>query len=122
MLGLVAAAGLLWSVYQYLFVVYAGKTLGHDGGQDSSAHLQRKDRLTLRQRRHRVLSFYLSALSLGMGLMWVFVDVDGLCWHDRLSRTYLADRQPDPYDPCATDNTGSNSVNFKFMYRRVRSP
>ena len=47
----------------------------------------------MRQRRHRVLGFYLSALSLGMGLMWVFVDVDGLCWHDRLSQTYLADRQ-----------------------------
>src|SRR5664279_1900355 len=46
----------------------------------------------LRERRHGVLGFYLSALSLGMGLMWVFVDVDALCWHDRLSRTYLADR------------------------------
>ena len=48
---------------------------------------------SLRQRRNRVLGFYLSALSLGMGLMWVFVDVDALCWHDRLSRTYLANRE-----------------------------
>ena len=46
-----------------------------------------------RQRRRRVLGFYLSALSLGMGLMWAFVDVDGLCWHDRLSETYLAGRE-----------------------------
>ena len=34
----------------------------------------------------------LAALSLGMGLMWIFVDVDALCWHDRLSHTYLADQ------------------------------
>jgi hypothetical protein len=24
-----------------------------------------------------------------MGLLWALVDVDGLCWHDRISRTYL---------------------------------
>jgi len=28
-----------------------------------------------------------------MGLMWAFVDVDELCWHDRLSRTYLSERE-----------------------------
>jgi uncharacterized RDD family membrane protein YckC len=91
-MGLVVAAGLLWSVYQYLLLVYGGTTFGM---------MAAKIRLrtfagnapTLRQRRRRVLGFYLSALSLGMGLMWMFVDVDSLCWHDRLSRTYLADRQ-----------------------------
>jgi len=90
-LGMVVAAGLLWSVYQYLFVVYAGKTLGM---MAAKVRLRTFTGRTpnLRQRRHRVLGFYLSALSLGMGLMWVFVDVDALCWHDRLSRTYLADR------------------------------
>ena len=25
-----------------------------------------------------------------MGLLWAFVDIDALCWHDRISRTYLA--------------------------------
>jgi len=39
-----------------------------------------------------VLGLYLSSLSLGMGLMWALVDVDGLCWHDRLSKTFLAAR------------------------------
>lgn len=91
-LASVAMVTLLWSVYQYLFVVYAGRTLGM---------MAAKIRLrtfkgiapSLRQRRNRVLGFYLSALSLGMGLMWAFVDVDALCWHDRLSLTYLSNRE-----------------------------
>src|SRR5450631_813339 len=92
-LGMVVAAGVLWSVYQYLFVVYGGKTLGM---MAAKVRLRTFTGRTPnhRQRRHRVLGFYLSALSLGMGLMWMFVDVDALCWHDRLSRTYLADCQP----------------------------
>jgi uncharacterized RDD family membrane protein YckC len=91
-MGLVVAAGLLWSVYQYLFLVYAGTTLGMIAAKIQLRTFTGKAP-TLRQRRHRVLGFYLSAVSLGMGLMWMFVDVDSLCWHDRLSRTYLANRQ-----------------------------
>jgi hypothetical protein len=90
-LGFVVAAGLLWSTYQYLFVVYAGKTLGMLAAKIQIRTFTGKIP-KFRQRRLRVLGFYLSALSLGMGLMWIFVDVDTLCWHDRLSRTYLADR------------------------------
>ena len=90
-LGLVAASGLFWSVYQYLFTVYAGKTLGMMSANVRLRNFSGKVP-NLRQRRHRVVGFYLSVLSLGMGLMWVFVDVDSLCWHDRLSQTYLADR------------------------------
>ena len=91
MVALVAAAGLLWCVYQYLFVVYAGKTLGMMAAKIRLRTFSGKAP-NLRQRRHRVLGYYLSALSLGMGLMWIFVDVDSLCWHDRLSQTYLANR------------------------------
>ena len=89
--GLLASTIVLWSAYQYLFVVYAGKTLGM-----MAAHIRLRTfkgrSLTMRQRKLRVLSLYLSSLSLGMGLMWAFVDVDGLCWHDRLSHTFLAAR------------------------------
>ena len=74
-LACVAIAALLWSVYQYLFVVYGGKTPGM-----MAAKLRLRTFTgtspTMRQRRTRVLGFYLSALSLGMGLMWAFVDVD----------------------------------------------
>jgi uncharacterized RDD family membrane protein YckC len=90
-LALVAMAPLLWSVYQYLFVVYAGRTFGMMATKIRLRTFKGKTP-TLLQRRKRVLGFYLSALSLGMGLMWVFVDVDALCWHDRLSQTYLAER------------------------------
>ncbi len=90
-LGLLASTVVLWSAYQYLFVVYAGKTLGMMAAR---VHLRTfKGRsLTMRQRKLRVLSLYLSSLSLGMGLMWAFVDVDSLCWHDRLSQTFLTRR------------------------------
>ncbi len=45
---------------------------------------------TRRLRRWRVLASYLSAVSLGMGYAWVFLDEDSLCWHDRITHTYLA--------------------------------
>jgi uncharacterized RDD family membrane protein YckC len=88
----IAIAGLLWSVYQYLFVVYAGQTLGMIAAK-VRLRTFKGSAPTFRQRRTRVLGLYLSALSLGMGLMWVFVDVDALCWHDRISRTYLSNRE-----------------------------
>ena len=91
-LGIAAAAVVLWSAYQYLFLVYGGKTIGMMAARIRLRTFKGKAP-SFRQRRRRVLGFYLSALSLGMGLMWMFVDVDGLCWHDRLSRTYLADRE-----------------------------
>jgi hypothetical protein len=43
-----------------------------------------------RRRQLRVVGLYLSVLSLGMGLLWYFVDADSLCWHDRISQTFLA--------------------------------
>jgi uncharacterized RDD family membrane protein YckC len=90
-LGIAAAAVLLWNAYQYLFVVHAGKTIGMMAARIKLRTFQGKSP-ALRQRRNRVLGFYLSTLSLGMGLMWALVDVDTLCWHDRLSRTCLSER------------------------------
>jgi uncharacterized RDD family membrane protein YckC len=91
LLGVVAGAGVVWLAYQYLFVIHAGKTLGM-----MAAHIRfctfAGRPPAMRQRRKRVLGLFLSSLSLGMGLLWGFVDVDGLCWHDRLSRTFLARR------------------------------
>ncbi|HEX8892270.1 MAG TPA: RDD family protein [Terriglobales bacterium] len=92
MVGIVTAAVVLWSAYQYLFVVHSGTTLGMLAARIKIRTFQGKPAL-FGQRRNRILGFYLSALSLGMGLMWAFVDVDELCWHDRLSRTYLCVRE-----------------------------
>ena len=91
MLGAAAGAVVVWTSYHYLFVVHAGKTLGMMAARIGFSTFKGKSP-NLRQRRNRVLALFLSSLSLGMGLMWAFVDVDDLCWHDRLSHTYLAQR------------------------------
>lgn len=84
---------LLWAAYQYLLIVYAGSTPGLSAAR---LELTRFDgrRGNRNLRRWRVLASYLSAASLGMGYAWVFLDEDALCWHDRITRTYLAPRNP----------------------------
>lgn len=89
-LRIAAAAVLmvLWAVYEYLFTVYGGRTLGM-----KIAHIRLSTftgaQPNWRYRRSRVIGIYFSTASLLMGLLWALVDVDGLCWHDRISRTYL---------------------------------
>jgi uncharacterized RDD family membrane protein YckC len=89
------AAGIacvLWAAYQYLLVVYSGTT---PGLRAARLELTRFDgSLTRRSlRRWRVLASYLSFASLGMGYVWLFLDEDALCWHDRITHTYLAPRK-----------------------------
>jgi uncharacterized RDD family membrane protein YckC len=81
-----------WSVYQYLLVVYSGRTFGL---MAAGLELARFDGSRPRRsaRRWRILASYLSAASLGMGYVWVFLDEDQLCWHDRITHTYLAPRK-----------------------------
>jgi uncharacterized RDD family membrane protein YckC len=83
---------LLWAIFQYLLLVYAGRTAGMRVAglrlRTFNGHLP-----SLRHRRNRVLGSYLSTASLGMGQLWAFVDVDSLCWHDRISGTYLTRRE-----------------------------
>jgi uncharacterized RDD family membrane protein YckC len=88
---------LFWAVFQYLLIVYAGRTPGLRAfGLELARFDGRPASRSLR--RWRVLASYLSAASLGMGYAWVFLDEDALCWHDRITHTYLAPgkRQPKP--------------------------
>jgi uncharacterized RDD family membrane protein YckC len=96
-LGKIAGAcalliGLLWSAYQYLLLVYSSTT---PGLKLAKLELQRFDGspVPLRIRRWRVLTSVLSGLSLGLGYAWCFLDEDRLCWHDRITRTYMAPRK-----------------------------
>jgi uncharacterized RDD family membrane protein YckC len=90
MLGLTAGVPcLFWMVYQYLLIVYAAST---PGLRVAGLELARFDGTSTSRslRRWRVLAGCLSAVSAGMGYVWVFLDEDALCWHDRITHTYLA--------------------------------
>jgi uncharacterized RDD family membrane protein YckC len=90
MIGMVAGlACLSWAAYQYLLVVYSGTTPGLRLARLDLARFDGSP-ASRRLRRWRVLASFLSAASLGMGYAWVFLDEDALCWHDRITHTYLA--------------------------------
>jgi uncharacterized RDD family membrane protein YckC len=92
-LGLAAGIPcLFWAAYQYLLLVYAGTT---PGLRAAGLELARFDGAPTNRslRRWRVLASYLSVASLGMGYVWVFLDEDALCWHDRITRTCLAPKR-----------------------------
>jgi uncharacterized RDD family membrane protein YckC len=91
-----AALGVVfWAAYQYLLMVYAGAT---PGLRLARLELARFDGSPAGRglRRWRVLASYLSAASLGMGYGWIFLDEDSLCWHDRITHTYLALKMHEP--------------------------
>jgi uncharacterized RDD family membrane protein YckC len=84
--------GLLWSAYQYLLLVFSGATPGLKAAR---LELQRFDGSPVprRIRNWRVLASMLSGLSLGLGYAWCLLDEDELCWHDRITRTYMAPKK-----------------------------
>ena len=90
LLGLaIGIPGLFWAGYQYLLITYSAAT---PGLLVARLELTRFDGSSTSRslRRWRILASFLSALSLGMGYAWVFLDEDSLCWHDRITHTYLA--------------------------------
>jgi uncharacterized RDD family membrane protein YckC len=91
----VILAAVFWSAYQYLLLVHAGST---PGLKLARLQLSQFDGTAVprRTRRWRVLASVLSGLSLALGYAWCFLDEDRLCWHDRISRTYMA---PKPHSP-----------------------
>jgi uncharacterized RDD family membrane protein YckC len=83
-----AASCVFWAIYEYLFLVYAGIT---PGMQMARLRLITFDGGPARRhaRRGRSVAMVLSTLSLGLGLVWALLDEDTLCWHDRITRTYV---------------------------------
>ena len=79
----------LWSAYQYAFLVYTGST---PGSRVCGLTLTRFDGSTVcrKVRRWRVLASFLSCISLGLGYTWCFFDEDQLSWHDRITKTHFA--------------------------------
>jgi uncharacterized RDD family membrane protein YckC len=81
-------AVLLWAAYEFLFVVYTGSTPGLRAARLRLARFDGSP-LNRRLRRWRVLASFLSAFSGGLGYLWCVLDQDGLCWHDRITRTHV---------------------------------
>jgi uncharacterized RDD family membrane protein YckC len=85
----VALSAVFWIAYQYLLLVYTGTT---PGLMLAKLQLSRFDGSAVPRntRRWRVLASALSGMSLALGYAWCFLDEDRLCWHDRITRTYMA--------------------------------
>jgi uncharacterized RDD family membrane protein YckC len=86
------SAALLWSFwagYDYLMTVFTGST---PGLRFAKLQLSRFDGTPASRkiRKWRALASILSAASMGLGYAWCFLDEDGLCWHDRITKTYIA--------------------------------
>jgi hypothetical protein len=83
--------GVFWIAYQYLLLVHCGTS---PGLKLAKLELHRFDGRAVPRnvRRWRVLASVLSGLSLGIGYAWCLLDEDQLCWHDRITRTYMAPR------------------------------
>ena len=85
-IGLIAV---FWAAYQYGMLVLTGST---PGLRVAKLRLSRFDGREVPRslRRWRMAAMLLSGFSLGMGYLWAFLDEDKLCWHDRITRTYMA--------------------------------
>ena len=79
---------LLWAAYEFLFVVYTGSTPGLRAARLRLAGFDGSP-LNRRSRQWRVLASFLSAFSAGLGYFWCVLDENGLCWHDRITRTHV---------------------------------
>jgi uncharacterized RDD family membrane protein YckC len=70
------------------FWTHGGQTLGMRAWR-----LKLLDRsgavVTWRQSLVRYAGAWLSLLAFGLGYLWVWIDRDGLAWHDRLSNTRI---------------------------------
>lgn len=85
---LLLACGVLWLVYQYLFLVYGRGTPGMMFADLELVTFTGKPASTS-SRQIRALACAVSAFSVGLGYVWTLVDEDMLGWHDRMSATCL---------------------------------
>jgi len=85
-----AAAGLLLAMhilYQLLFFTLSDETPGMRYARIGLCTFS-DDNPTRKAMRRRILAQLLAVCPLGLGILWIFLDDDGLGWHDRISRMY----------------------------------
>jgi len=96
--ALVAAVPVVfWAIYEYLFLVHCAATPGMQVAHLKLAAFDREP-IGRRLRRARALAWMLSAFPLGLGIVWALLDEDTLCWHDRITRTYVTILVPEYED------------------------
>ena len=87
-LGTAVALPLIGALYLALFLTFAKATPGM-----KYANLEictfAGEKPTRAQRLHRMAAMVLSMAPVGMGAAWAIFDQQHLCWHDRLSGTYI---------------------------------
>jgi uncharacterized RDD family membrane protein YckC len=83
--------GILWILFQYLFLVHGNGTPGMLFARLELRTFEGRP-VNANTRRIRAAASALSALSIGLGYAWAFVDEDRLGWHDRMTRTLLRSR------------------------------
>jgi len=89
-MGISAAFGFLAAVvlYELMFLTFARATPGMRYAQIALTTLG-NEQPSREQRQRRLAVMALSVLPVGLGLLWSLFDEERLCWHDRLSQTYL---------------------------------
>jgi uncharacterized RDD family membrane protein YckC len=88
-ISVVSALLLAGALYQALFLALAEDTPGMKCAGISLCTFDGQSP-TCAQSRRRLGALLLSVLPLGLGVAWALFDEDHLCWHDRLSKTYLS--------------------------------
>jgi hypothetical protein len=83
-----ALFALFWVGYHSLLLIICGTTLGLRLTRMQLHSFDGKP-VKRRTRRWRALTTALSTACLGMGYAWCLLDEDQLCWHDRITRTYV---------------------------------
>ena len=81
--------GIFWAGYHFLLLMYSGTTLGLRLTRMQLRHFDGKPVLR-GARRWRAVTAVLSAACIGLGYVWCLLDEDQLCWHDRITRTYVS--------------------------------
>jgi uncharacterized RDD family membrane protein YckC len=85
---MLAAGGIFWLLFQYIFLTYRRATPGMHMAQLELCTFA-GTATSMFDRQCRALASALSGFSIGLGYAWAMVDEDRLGWHDRISKTHL---------------------------------
>ena len=104
---LLAAAGIFWLLFQYIFLTYRRATPGMRMAQLELCTFEGKA-TTMFDRQTRAAASALSAFSIGLGYAWALVDEDRLGWHDRISQTHLRSALSNQHSAVSQKNSAAD--------------